>query len=1077
MAARKIGATISLDGADKFKSQVSNCNKELAAMKAELGKTKAEYDGNANSLEALTKKQSALEKTLGAAQKKQEAVSKALEAAQKAQSKAAEAVDKQKTAVDKAEKELEAYRKGTEKTAEGEKELERALATAQAELARNEKALDKAEKATYDWQTQQAKAQTETINLANALKENDRYLDEARSSSDGLATSIDEYGKKAKTAADNTGETVTAIGKLEGAKAVAEVMGDLAGKLGELSDKAIESAKAIDDGYDTIITKTGATGDALASFTGIADNIYGRLPIEMQSIGAAIGEVNTRFGLQGDELEKLSEHFLKFAEINGVDVSGSVDKVQKTLTAFGRDASSAGDLLDAMTKAGQDTGVGMDQLASSLTSNAAALQEMGLSLEDSVKFVAQLEKSGVDSSAVMSGLGKALKNAAKDGKGINTALSELQKEITDGTRDMDGLNASYELFGKNGAAIFNAVKNGSLDFRNLKNSVNDFSGVVDRTYESTLDAWDGWSVATNNLKGALSDLTMEGLETLTPAIEKVTDGAKKLKDGVSNLPGPLRKVVSVTMLVGGEIGKAAPKVMSFVAQLSQLKTASALASGAMGGGSTIGGGGLSGALSAFAGSAAGVGVLTVGIAAGIGAVAAAVINATGVLDGLDSRIGDVSGAADAMSKTLEGASSNLEQAMEDARSSVELSEATFGVATGLVDELENLANKTSRTADENARMKQIVGELNEKFPDLKITIDETTGALNMTTDSIRDFIEAAKESAMIEVYQEAIKNGYAAVFEAQTKVYESNQKLGEIEQTQAGIQKEIDSTTAAMQHNRDEAAQLQEQLTHGTFRPELLDQISLLDTEYETLVQDLAGLNDEMQYVNETHAAASEELNGFKADVAAAEGEITKYEEVMNQLKTDLQETATATEGVGEDVTAGFDIGMKKGQKQLETTAGNMGSSVIRNIRKTTGVASPSKFTTETGRYIAQGLINGQQAMAGFVQRSSQLLASYANVAAYANAYYGSAVQAGIQIAQGLANGLTMGRGLVAAASAQLLGAMPTGPLTTPVKTNGNINSTVNMTINGAGQNANQIADLVSMKINRQINSLRSARG
>ena len=136
----------------------------------------------------------------------------------------------------------------------------------------------------------------------------------------------------------------------------------------------------------------------------------------------------------------------------------------------------------------------------------------------------------------------------------------IQKEITDGTRDMDGLNASYELFGKNGAAIFNAVKNGSLDFRNLKGSVNDFSGVVDRTYEATLDAWDGWSVATNNLKSALSDLTTEGLETLTPAINKVTDGAKKLKDGVSNLPGPLRKVVSVTMLVGGELGKATARI-------------------------------------------------------------------------------------------------------------------------------------------------------------------------------------------------------------------------------------------------------------------------------------------------------------------------------------------------------------------------------------------------------------------------------------------------------------------------------------------------------------------------------------
>lgn len=49
-----IVAGIRLEGEKEFKSGVTDINKSIATMKSELGKVTEEYDGRANSLEALT---------------------------------------------------------------------------------------------------------------------------------------------------------------------------------------------------------------------------------------------------------------------------------------------------------------------------------------------------------------------------------------------------------------------------------------------------------------------------------------------------------------------------------------------------------------------------------------------------------------------------------------------------------------------------------------------------------------------------------------------------------------------------------------------------------------------------------------------------------------------------------------------------------------------------------------------------------------------------------------------------------------------------------------------------------------
>ncbi|UEA31153.1 hypothetical protein [Granulicatella elegans] len=49
------------------------------------------------------------------------------------------------------------------------------------------------------------------------------------------------------------------------------------------------------------------------------------------AMGAAIGEVNTRFCLTGQKLETLSGKFIKFAQLNNTDVSTALEMVRSLI--------------------------------------------------------------------------------------------------------------------------------------------------------------------------------------------------------------------------------------------------------------------------------------------------------------------------------------------------------------------------------------------------------------------------------------------------------------------------------------------------------------------------------------------------------------------------------------------------------------------------------------------------------------------------------------------------------------------------------------------------------------------------
>ncbi|MGJ1042798.1 phage tail tape measure protein, partial [Staphylococcus epidermidis] len=302
--------------------------------------------------------------------------------------------------------------------------------------------------------------------------------------------------------------------------------------LKNLAGAAKEAWAEFDSGQDNIIKLTGATGENAKALTETYKKVAKSINADMGDIGMAIGEVSTKFGATGDDLEELSTLFLKFADINGTNVTSSIDSAQKAMAAYGIQTEDTADFLDRITATSQATGVSTDKLASGIVSNATAFQELGLSVDQAVMFMGQLEKSGANSETVLNGMRKALKSSAADGKSMKAALSDLQKTIENSKNSTEALNAAYDLFGKSGDQIYGAVKNGTLNFNELADTATDVSGTINRTFDETLDAPDRLKLAVQGLKvdmaGTVQDLMTKYEPDIKKAINSIIKALQKL---------------------------------------------------------------------------------------------------------------------------------------------------------------------------------------------------------------------------------------------------------------------------------------------------------------------------------------------------------------------------------------------------------------------------------------------------------------------------------------------------------------------------------------------------------------------
>ena len=571
----------------------------------------------------------------------------------------------------------------------------------------------------------QLQAQDKTEEVTKQMTQLERQIIEDEQALKSAQKQLKEFGSVGTQQAKVVGENLQKAGKAMqdvGTNLTTHVTAPIVAAGGA----ALAAFNEVDKGYDIVIKKTGAAGDAAQEMYDIVDNLATSIPTDFETAGEAVGEVNTRFGLTGDALEKLSEQFIKFAKLNDTDVSTSIDEVQKALSAFGLGAEDAEGLLDQLNATGQATGVSVDTLTSGLIQNGTAFQELGLDINQSVALMGELEKSGANGETVMQGLRKALKSAAKDGKPLNEALTDLQDTIENGTDDMDGLTAAYELFGKSGDQIYGAVKNGSLDFRNLGESASDAAGSVSDTFETTLSPMDEWAMTLNELKLSGAALGATVGEMLVPAIQKAGELVSSLRAAWEGLsPQQQEMIVQIAGIVA-VIGPVVAIIGSIVAGIGSLITSMT-------------------AIAAVFGTTIGV---VAGVAAGIAALIAIIVLLIMNWDKVKAKVKEVwekvseyvanlkenvKSKFDEMKQNVQDKIQQIKQDMQDKWNQIKQDavDKVVGMKNDIVNKLVELK---SSAVD---KLNDIKAKFKEKFDDIK---DKVKGVI----DDIKGFFEGLK---------------------------------------------------------------------------------------------------------------------------------------------------------------------------------------------------------------------------------------------------------------------------------------------------------------------------------------------
>lgn len=457
--------------------------------------------------------------------------------------------------------------------------------------------------------TQYEKLQTEISKTSQALEENG-----------GIAGAVGAEFQEIGSKLDSVSEKIGNVG--------AELTKKVTAPIAAVGAASLKAFTEVDEGMDTIVKKTGATGEALEEMQNIARDMATTIPTSFETAGAAVGEVNTRFGLMGDELSNLSTKFVQFADLNGTDVSASIDSVQAAMAAFNIESSKAGDVLDILNKAGQDSGISMDTLSNSLLTNAASLTEMGFGLESAAGLIANLEKNGVDSSAAMAGLKKAFANATADGKTMEEALAELESTMQSADSNTEAYQAALDLFGnKAGPQLAKAIQEGRLSLDEASNAVTDYGDSVSKTFEATQDPVDQFTVNMNKLKLVGEDIVNSSAPLITDAMEKMANVIQAVSDKWNSLSDEQKEAAIQIALAAAAIGPVLSAISGVIGTISTIS-------------STIGS--FVGYLPTIGAALSGVGAVITGtVLPAIGAAVAAIIPVLPIIAGVAAAIAAV----------------------------------------------------------------------------------------------------------------------------------------------------------------------------------------------------------------------------------------------------------------------------------------------------------------------------------------------------------------------------------------------------------------------------------------------------
>lgn len=574
--ANKIGIVLALDGEKEFTQGMKAAQQSAKLFEQNLKNLESEYKGNANSIEALTKKQEQLTN-------KQQAYNRELDSAKSGQQKAienykkaGERLDELKEDLDKAKKAMKDMEDAGDSSSSAYKKQAKAVEDLEKAVSRQADEHAKASTNITKWDTAVAKAEGDVSRANSAVEKNAKYLDEASHSADGCAKSIDKMGREADEAGDEMNKMGISLKDMIKAKAV-----DLAGDaLRELGQKAVEAAKYVIE----VGSQFEASMSKVAALSGASAEELDRMSQKAQELGSSTkfsaSEVADGFsymalaGWDANQSIAAIDGIVNLAAASEMDLAQASDMVTDYLSAFGMEASRAGEMADMMAYAQANSNTTTAQLGEAFGNCAANMNAAGQDMKTTTSFLEAFANQGIKGSEAGTKLSAIMRDitakmedgkiqigdtavAVTDANGNFRDLTDIMLDVEAATEGMGTAERSAAL-----SATFTSRSVGGLNMI-LAEGVSNIAG-----YEEALENCDGAAstmagTMQNNLQGAITEMNSaaEGLGIalydqvsgpLTDAVRLATELISSITERIAPEQTALDQFIESTKAVGEE---------------------------------------------------------------------------------------------------------------------------------------------------------------------------------------------------------------------------------------------------------------------------------------------------------------------------------------------------------------------------------------------------------------------------------------------------------------------------------------------------------------------------------------------
>lgn len=926
MALQKIGASIVLEGEKQYRDALKSIASEQKVLRSEMNLNKTAYKDNENTVEALAKKYEILTKQVDSQKEKVAVYEKALAKAQEQQSKAAQNVENYSKELEEAEKNLEEMKSSGDASNETIKEQEKVVDDLKVKLQQSQSEYDKNTVSVNNWKTGLNQAQSQLITMNQDLTRTGEYLKEAEQSTDGTAHSMEDLDDAVK----DTEKSLSVFGDVLKANLTSEAIiagiKAVANGIRDISAAAFESGTEFEAAMSKVQSVSGATGETLQALNDKAKEMGATTMFSASQSAEALNYM-AMAGWNSQQMIAGLEGVMDLAAASGTDLATASDIITDDLTAFGMSAQEAGHMADVFAAASSNANTNVEMMGATFSKVGPIAGSMGYSLEDVAIATGLLANSSIKAEQAGTQMKTMLANLANPSKAQREAMEALNISLTDAQGNMktfrevmqnlrtsfDGLSEAEKtqyaatLAGKEAmAGMLVLVNSSDEDFNKLANAIDNSNGAAKQMSNTMQD----------NLKGDITIMksALEGLQiafydcfddTAREAVQGATGVINELQESVAN--GDIRVSLERMSTSFADFSKkvleftkdALPKIIDGATWL--MDHADMIAS-ILGGIATsfiaikVEGLAMSvvnNVMSIFAtktveATAAQEGLNTAMAANPIGLVVTAIGFATGALN---TYLQTQNAALDAQNEYTSAITDEQKAVLDanKARGEAQKAYANNETATkNLITRLKELRQDTVLTREEQAEMAQIVGQLNQAYPELNLEITENGNNLNMTNEAIEKNCELMQN-------QLNIQNAMADLSDISKEQYESQVRMAPLIKEQEQATQEYLEAKKALKEADD---------------ADLATQIALYDA-YEQKSHALTDINDQVaaeekiqRDLNEQYQVATDYINenkeAYEANEEAVESLETAIVNYHGKAVTLTGEEASAIHGLRE---------------------------------------------------------------------------------------------------------------------------------------------------------------------------------